>query len=238
MRTIAMLIVLALLSTTTVGQTIVVSEDVTKIRQFVAKQPIGKKLYVYPKTTSYRIGILAKIDAESFEITVGKRTEKFAYSAVAGVAEAQDPKGTTSEKKTFWKRVGRGLQTGFAIAVIGTFILASYPTTLLSEQGTKVKARSLKKTIAKSLPMGTSKSQVIAFLASKKIDYSERRAAKSGLPDVLAGQTKNPNQIDALIPGHNWFSLYTYSVHITFSFDDADRLIDSKVDVDSYCDCL
>jgi hypothetical protein len=126
---------------------------------------------------------------------------------------------------------------GVFLAAFGTILAVTYPTTLLSEQVTKGKARSLRKAVAKSLRPGASKSQVIAFLASRKISYSELAVSKIGLPEVLAGHTEITNQIDASLPGHNWFSFFTYSVHVTFFFDDKDRLIDSKTEVDSYCDC-
>lgn len=216
MRYIAIWIILALLVPTVVGQSIVVSDDVAQIRQFVAQQPIGQKLYVYPKTAAYRIGILAKIDAEGFEITVGKRVERFAYSVIAGVAVAQGPQGITSEKGRFWKRVGQGLQTAGAIAFIGPFLLVFYPAAKVTGGFANAKAKVLKKELAKALPTGSSKSQVIAFLDSRKIEHSEEI-----------------NQIEGSISRG-----FGYYINLTFRFDEKDRLLDSKVSVSQVADCL
>ena len=216
MRYVAMLIVLALLATTAVGQSVLFSDDASKIRKFVEQRPLGQKLYVYMKTGPYRLGMLAKIDAETFELTFEKRVEEFAYSAVAGIAEYYSNPNVPPEKNSFWKRVGRGFEKAFAITTIGTLLVAFYPVAKLTGQFANAKAKALKKELAKTLPTGTSKSQVIVFLASRKIEHSE------GL-----------NQIEASISRG-----FGYYIDLTFRFDERNRLIDSKVNVIQVDDCL
>ena len=238
MRYVAMLLMLALCATTTFAQSQDYTQDASQVPQVVANQPLGRKLYIKLKTGKFLDGVLTRINADTFEITFKKKVEKIAYTDVAAIVASSAAPDPPTQKKSFWKRVGYGFQVGFAIAAFGTITLASLPTTTLSDRATKTKANSLRKKIAKSLPPGTSRSQVLAFLSANKIQYSEPQLSPSSQPFALAGQPGKTNQIQVSIPGHNWFSFYTNSIHLTFFFDDKDRLIDSTVETTSYCDCL
>src|SRR5689334_25412282 len=96
MRYAAIVIALALLSQTAAAQTEVISKtrviskDASKIRQFVASQPMGQQLTVCPDARTFYLGVLSKVEADTFEITDGQRTEKFAYAAVVSVARTGD----------------------------------------------------------------------------------------------------------------------------------------------------
>ena len=238
MRHVAMLLISVLLATTAFAQSQAYTEDPSQIPQFVAKQPLGQKLYIKLKTGKYRDGALTRINADSFEITFKKKVEKIAYAEVALIAAVPASPTPAPAKLSFWTRVKYGALTGVAIAGIGAILAISYPSTLASDGATKVKAKSLRKAVAKSLRPGASKAQVMAFLAAQKIDPADITAAKGDQPDPLTGQVKKINQIVASLDGHNWFAYHTNFVHITFFFDDADRMTDFKVEADSYFEGL
>lgn len=226
MRYVAMLILVAFLCATANGQ-VLFSKDASQIRQFITAQAIGQKLIVYPKNRGYLVGNLTKVGEEDFEITIGKRVEKIPYSSVAGVAESVATKDT-AKKRTLFGRVGGAFQTSFAVAAIGTLFIASYPTTKLVERSADSKADALRKEIAKTLPQGSSKAQVLAFLDSRKIVHDDLQIVTS---HYSYPAQENIRLISASIPRPNHFSFFEYQIDITFRFDKAEHLIDSKVGV-------
>jgi len=221
MRYAAIAIVLALLSQTAAAQTElfskteVISKDPAKVRQFIASQPIGQKLNVFqntgPNSALVHIGVLSKVEADTFEITDDKRARTFAYAAVTGVSKVGGP----VEKKGFWKRVGNKVQTSLAVAAIFTLLAVTYPVDLAVGQSTNAKARALEREIAKSLPQGSASSQVVAFLDARKIEHS--------------GVYRN--QLGKLTLGGTIRRGWGYYISLVFLFDEADRLTDCDIAV-------
>lgn len=224
MRYVIILILGALLSTTIFGQTPEDPRYASQIRSFVIdfKKRMGKpwELQVTLKTGERMVGILTTVGEQDFGIRVANQSTNINYSNVDSIGTYW-PK---SDKDTGWKRVGRGLQTSFAVAAIGTILLVTYPATALAERGANAKAKSLEKEIATSLPLGTSKSQVISFLDSRKIKHAEVKFSKPNLAQPGTGQLNvKINQVSASIARGS--GIY---VQMTFDFDDADRLIEHK----------
>jgi len=226
MRYIAMLILAVLLSATANGQTLF-SNDASQIRQFITAQAIGQRLNVYPNKRGYLSGTLVRVGEEDFEIAIGKRLEKIPYSTVPGVAVIEAIKGTEKKRK-FLTRVGGAFQTSLAVAAIGTLFIASYPTTTLAGRSADAKADALRKEIASTLPQGSSKAQVLNFLDSRKIVHDDLHIVTS---HYSYPAQENIRLISASIPRPNRFSFFEYQIDITFRFDEAEHLIDSKVGV-------
>lgn len=95
-----------------------------------------------------------------------------------------------------------------------------------SNDNKRVTVRALKKEIKKNLPLGSTASQVIAFLDARGIDHSEL-ATEDYLSDY-PGET-DLRLIRAAIPRVKQGPLVEWGIFMSFRFDEKDRLIDYKV---------
>jgi len=169
-----------------------------------------------------RRGWSVKVTLKSGETLIGKKVNTIAYSDVRGAGSY------FTQSKTLWSRLGRGLEASVGFVAIGTLVVVSYPTTKLAEHKADASARELEQQIKATLNNGSSKSEVIAFLNSKKIGRGKlifQDPASSG------GTPIKQNLIDAVLTLRNGFSFDAYYIHLVFYFDGSDRLTDHKVEV-------
>ena len=223
MRYVTTLVLVALLSTTIFSQTPEDSRYSSEIRASLInlKKRMGKnwQLEVSLKTGERIVGVLTTVGEEDFELRVVNQSRRILYSNVEGY-------GTYwPENDTGWKRFSQRLLTPFAVAGLGAILLVTYPAIALAERGANARAKALEREIATSLPLGTSKSQVISFLDSRKIKHAEARFSIPNVAQPGTGQTNvKINQVSASIARGS--GIY---IRLTFNFDDADRLIEHKV---------
>jgi hypothetical protein len=182
----------------------------------------GWNVKVILKSGETLIGKRVKTSQDSFRITVGTEEKTIAYSDVQGAGSY------FVKSNTAWNRLGRGLETAVGFAALGTFVVVSYPTTKLAEHRADARAREIEQQIKAALNKGSSKSEVIAFLNSKKIGRGKltfQDSASSGVNPM------KPNLIHAVVNLRNEFSFDAYYIQLVFYFDGSDRLVDYKVDV-------
>ena len=222
MKAVALVIVLASLPSIAVAQMTAQTWD-AHTRSLISEcQRRGWSVKVTLKSGETLIGKKVNAGQDSFQITVGREVKTIAYSDVRGAGSY------FTQSKTLWSRLGRGLEASVGFVAIGTLVVVSYPTTKLAEHKADASARELEQQIKATLNNGSSKSEVIAFLNSKKIGRGKltvQDTASSG------GTPIKQNLIDAVLTLRNGFSFDAYYIHLVFYFDGSDRLTDHKVEV-------
>lgn len=224
MKSAAILIVLILMPAV-LAQTKEQSSHDSRFRDLIADcQRRGWSIQVTLKSGEKLIGKPRNVAQDTFRIAAGKEVRTIAYSDVRSAGSY------FAKSNSVWSHLGRGAEASVGYAAIGTFVVLSYPTTKLAEHNANKRASAIDKQIKTALPLGSSKTDVIAFLNSKKIGDAKItfRDTSSISENLMSG-----NFITAVIRCHNGFSIETYYIQVTLYFDEPDRLTNHKVEVRS-----
>jgi len=222
MKSAAILIVLTLMPAV-LAQTKEQSSHDSRFRDLIADcQRSGWSVQVTLKSGEKLIGKPRNVAQDTFQIAAGKEVKTIAYSDVRSAGSY------FATSNSAWSRLGRGVEASVGYATIGTFVALSYPTTKLAEHNATKRADAIDKQIKTTLPLGSSKSDIIAFLNSKKIGDAKVTFRDSR---SISDNPNNGNFITAVIRCRNGFSIEAFYIQMTFYLDGSDRLTDYKVQV-------